>query len=125
MNTEPFLSTIYNKKTDETFIGLIQIISKNYISYYSVNELRPQDKSIFISMVKNWWKNEPSIPISLYYKDVFNKFNYILHYLSTNDYNILNGFSGINLKNMLEKRIKRKLIHLEDKYENNRIYKKV
>lgn len=121
----PFYSKIYNKKTNKTYLGLIQIISKNYISFYAINELKNKDKNKFLALVENWWNKEPNIPISLYYKEIFNQFNYILHHLTTNEYNVVDGFEGINLKNMLEKRIKRKLIHLEDKYENNRIYKKI
>ena len=111
----PYLTEIYNKKIETSVIGLIQAISKNYISYYSYNDLKPLDKERFIRLVENWWKKEPSIPISLYYQGIFDQFNYCKSCLSNNDYIILDGFEGIKLKNLSEKRIKRKLIHLEDR----------
>ena len=37
LETYPYLTEIYNKKIESSLIGLIQAISKNYISYYSPN----------------------------------------------------------------------------------------
>lgn len=109
----PYLTVLYNKKTDESFVCLIQVISKNYISYYHVDELKAMDRERFVRMVDNWWKKEPTLPISIYYQDVFSQFDYCKKYLGNNDYIILEGFEGIKLKNLSEKRIKRKIIHLD------------
>lgn len=107
-----FLTKIMDKKHNEDILCLIQIVSKNYISFYNVNLLKEADFADFFNMVNVWWQKEPTIPVSLYYKDRFLKFNYILQHISVNDFQYIDGFEGINLKNMLEKRIKRKVINL-------------
>lgn len=112
-NTVPYFSDILNKKTNEKFICLIQLISKNYISYYTLKEIKKSDQQYFLKLVDTWWKNSPNIPISLYYKSIFDQFNYCKHHLANNDYVIEKGFCGNKLKNLSEKRIKRKLIHID------------
>lgn len=109
----PYLTEIYNKKTDEKFICLIQSVSKNYVSYYYLDKLKAMDRERFIRLAENWWKNEPMLPISIYYQNIFDQFDYCKYHLSNNDYSILQGFEGIKLKNLSEKRIKRKILHLD------------
>lgn len=109
----PYLTELFNKKFETSIICLIQSVSKNYISFYNVKELKPMDVEKFIRLVDNWWKNSPNIPISLYYQQIFDQFDYCKQHLSNNDYIISNGFEGIKLKNLSEKRIKRKIIHLD------------
>lgn len=109
----PYLTEIYNKKTDTTFICLIQSVSKNYISYYYLNDLKYMDRERFIRLADNWWKKEPTLPISIYYQNIFDQFDYCKKCLNNNDYIIIQGFEGIKLKNLSEKRIKRKIIHLD------------
>lgn len=112
-NDYPFLSKINNKKTEEEFICLIQTISKNYISFFSLNDIKSLDKIKFLSLCDKWWKNANDMPITLYYKTEFDEYNYCKHHMNNNDYEIIDGFIGINLKNLSEKRIKRKIIHIE------------
>lgn len=109
----PYLTELFNKKFEISIICLIQSVSKNYISFYNVKELKPMDVEKFIRLADNWWKNSPNIPISLYYQQIFDQFDYCKQHLSNNDYIISNGFEGIKLKNLSEKRIKRKIIHLD------------
>lgn len=109
----PFLSEIYNKKSDSNIICVIQSISKNYISFYDVNMLEKPDREPFAKLAEQWWKNEPSLPVSLYYGEKFKQYDYCKRYLESNSYIILKGFQGIKLKNLSEKRIKRKIIHLD------------
>lgn len=109
----PYLTVIFNKKTSETILCLIQAVSKNYISFYPLSQLKSRDKEMFFFLTEKWWKKEPSLPITIYYQDLFSKFDYCKKYLGNNDYNIVDGFGGINLKNLSEKRIKRKIIHLD------------
>jgi len=109
----PFLTEIYNKKTDSNIVCLIQSISKNYISFYDVTLLKAMDRERFVRLTENWWKKEPTIPVSLYYQGIFDQFDYARKYLENNTYIILKGFEGIKLKNLSEKRIKRKVIHLD------------
>lgn len=109
----PFLTEIYNKKTDENIVCLIQSISKNYISFYDISLLKSMDKERFIRLADNWWKHQPTLPISIFYQGIFDQFDYAKKCLESNTYLILKGFHGIKLKNLSEKRIKRKVIHID------------
>ena len=109
----PYLTILLNKKSEKTIVCLIQLLSKSYISYYDINELTSEDYEPFFNLSNIWFKRCPLIPISLYYRDVFKKFNYCRHNLETGTFQIIGGFSGMNLKYLCEKRIKRKIIHLE------------
>jgi len=109
----PYLTILYDKKTENTILCLIQLLSKNCISYYTINELLPDDCIKFFKLAENWWNRCPIIPISLYYRDDFKNFKYCKHHLYTGDYQIIGGFTGVNLKFLSEKRIKRKIIHLD------------
>lgn len=109
----PYLTHIINKKTDEHILCLIQSVSKNYISYYNFSDMKNSDKQIIISLANKWWKSSSTLPISIYYKNNFKHFDYCKKYMNTNDCIIQSGFEGIKLKNLSEKRIKRKVIHLD------------
>lgn len=109
----PFVSVIYNKKEEISTSVVINLISKQHISYFRINKLKSNDFNGFFNMVINWWKREPEIPLSLYYKDQIKKYNYALEYLENKDYEVISGFPGTNLKNLSEKRIKRKVITIE------------
>ena len=109
----PFLSIIYNKNKGSNIIVLIQLLSKYHISYYNINELKNNDLKEFFNMVQGWWNKKPLMPISLYYKESFDKFNYCKEYIETKDYSFVKGFPGVTLKNLSEKRIKRKVFKFE------------
>lgn len=109
----PYLTVLLDKKTDSSILCLIQLLSKTAVSYYTINELYAQDYLNFFTMADNWFKKCPMIPISLYYKNDFDRFNYCKHILFTGEFQYAGGFSGANLKCLSEKRIKRKIIHLD------------
>ena len=109
----PYLSILYDKKTEETILCLIQLLSKNCISYYTINDLLPDDCVNFFKLAETWWNRCPMIPISLYHREAFKRYKYCKHYMFTGDYQVIGGFSGVNLKYLSEKRIKRKIIHLD------------
>jgi hypothetical protein len=109
----PYLSILLNLKTNETILCLINLQTKNYISYYSLQELEPSDYMYFLELTQSWFLKCPLIPISLYYKKEFRKLNYCKHFMFSGDFQIIGGFNGTNLKNISEKRIKRKIIHID------------
>lgn len=115
MNLEsyPFISLIYNKKIDLNMYVVINLISKQHISYYNIRKIHEYDSREFYSLVINWWKNASELPISLYYDDKMDDFDYALEFLENKDYEVMDGYVGTNLKNLSEKRIKRKLITIE------------
>ena len=115
MNLEsyPFISVIFNKKIDMNMYVVINLISKQHISYYNIRKIHQNDLSEFFSLVVNWWKHNPQLPLNLYYTEDMDDFDYALEYLENKDYNFVSGNLGTNLKNLSEKRIKRKLITIE------------
>jgi len=113
LKSYPFISEIYNKKLEINQYVIINLVSKQHISYYNINKLYEDDITPFFTLIINWWKSNTQIPLSLFYKDKLNDFNYILEYLENRDYEIISGYQGINLKNLSEKRIKRKIITIE------------
>lgn len=110
----PYLSVILNKKTNEQILCLVQIISKSYVSFYDMKKIKDDDKDDFIKLSNIWWNLNRSLPISVYYQNLFNKFNYAKSYLANNEYILADGYEGVRLKNLADKRIKRKVIHLDD-----------
>lgn len=110
----PYLSVILNKKTNDLIVCLIQVISKQHISFYDVDKIKQKDRPKFIEMANRWWNMQPSLPISIYYQELFNQFDYCKSYLANNEYTIEQGFEGIKLKNLSDKRIKRKVVHIDD-----------
>ena len=86
-------------------------------SFYSseciLSEIHQDELSEFFSLVVNWWKHNPQLPLNLYYTEDMDDFDYALEYLENKDYNFVSGNLGTNLKNLSEKRIKRKLITIE------------
>ena len=74
----PYLTEIYNKKFETKTICLIQSVSKNYISFYNLQELKPMDIEKFFRLADNWWKNSSNIPISLYYQNIFEHNSFLL-----------------------------------------------
>lgn len=109
----PYLTILQNKKTDETILCLIQLLSKNCISFYTINDLKSEDYIEFFNLAETWWNRCPIIPISLYYREQFKNYKYCKHHIFAGDYQIIGGFSGVNLKYLSEKRIKRKVIHID------------
>lgn len=114
MNLEnyPFISVICNKKININMYVVINLVSKQYISYYNLSKIYKNDLNEFYSLVINWWKNNSGLPISLYYQNKMDDFEYALEFLENKNYEIISGNVGTNLKNLSEKRIKRKVIDL-------------
>ena len=49
----PYFTILLNKKTDTTILCLINLLSKNYISYYVVNELNADDYVKFFNLAQS------------------------------------------------------------------------
>lgn len=109
----PFITVIYNKKINAQYPVVVDLISKHYISFYNLNELDKKSRHELLDICNLWYKKDIKIPLSLYYKESIKNFSKYLEYLENNEYEIVEGFKGTNLKNLSEKRIKRKVIHLD------------
>lgn len=109
----PFVSIIYNKKIEMNIPVVINLISKQHISYFDINDLDKDDVKDFFELVISWWNHNHQIPLTLYYKDEIEDYDYALKFLENREYEIVDGCVGTNLKNLSEKRIKRKIITIE------------
>ena len=107
----PYISLLYDKKMNKRYFGIIQNISKSYTSFYDILKLKQNnDLSKIISLSDIWWNSTNDIPLCLYYREKFDIFDYAKQHIPTNDISVVNGWEGISLKNLAEKRIKRKII---------------
>lgn len=112
--TVPFLSFIINTRTDESFFCVINLISKNTISFFNIGKIETMEEyDKFMNMAQKWWDSCPIIPISVYYNYEIKKFDYIKEIINNNEYKILKGFSGVSLNNLTDKRIKRHIINIK------------
>lgn len=110
MQTFPFLSMIQDTKRGTSCFALINIISKEAISFYELTKLNVDEYDNFMLLAQNWWNKCPIIPISVYYHAEFKEFEHAKRILYHGDYKVSAGFSGASLSNLCEKRIKRKII---------------
>lgn len=110
MQTFPFLSMIQDTKRGTSCFALINIISKEAISFYELTKLNVDEYDNFMLLAQNWWNKCPIIPISVYYHTEFKEFEHAKRILYHGDYKVPAGFSGASLSNLCEKRIKRKII---------------
>jgi len=110
MQTFPFLSMIQDTKRGTSCFALINIISKEAISFYELTKLNVDEYDNFMLLAQNWWNKCPIIPISVYYHNEFKEFEHAKRILYHGDYKVSAGFSGASLSNLCEKRIKRKII---------------
>lgn len=101
---------VLNTKTNASCFALINIISKEAISFYELSRLDVDEYDIFMDLAQNWWNKCPIIPISVYYHAEFKAFEHAKRILYQGEYKITAGFSGASLSNLCEKRIKRKII---------------
>ena len=113
MQTFPFLSMIEDTKHGTSCFALINIVSKEAISFYELTKLSLDEYDTFMALSKNWWNKCPIIPISVYYHNEFKVFEHTKRLLYHGDYKIVGGFNGASLSNLCEKRIKRKIVTIQ------------
>ena len=111
--TIPFLSFLVNTKKSTTIYCLINLISKDTISFYNIHKLEPDEYDEFMNLAETWWNSCPLIPISVFYHYEIKKFEHIKEIIRDNNYKILKGFSGVSLNNLTDKRIKRHIINVD------------
>lgn len=107
----PFLTTIKYLKTE--YVGIVQNADHLFISIYVM------DESFTAEMKRNflecgeiyWWESNRSIPINLFLQDQFKRFKPYLRMFSCKEAEIIQG-PVVNLREMMNKRIKRKTITL-------------
>jgi hypothetical protein len=107
----PFL-TIINHLGNE-YIGIIQHSDNLYISIYAIDSsFTPEMKQDFISCGDAWWwESNRCIPINMFLRDRFRPYKPYLKTFASKDTNVVQG-PVVNLKDMMNKRIKRRTIQL-------------
>jgi len=107
----PFLTTIKYLKTQ--YIGIVQNADHLFISIYVMDEsFTTEMKKEFLECGEiYWWESNRSVPINIFLQDSFKKFKPYLRMFSNKEAEILQG-PVVNLREMMNKRIKRKTITL-------------
>jgi hypothetical protein len=110
----PFLSHVTYANNE--YVGIIQNYDKHCLSIYDIERLKTIDeKKLFLDMGDVWW-NESNrlIPINIFLKKDFAYFKICLSTFIAKDCEVLAG-PQISLKNISEKRVKKRSIQLVKK----------
>ena len=110
----PFLSHV--SYAGNEYIGIVQNFDKFCLSIYDIDKLKTtNEKQLFLEMGDAWW-NESNrlIPINIFLKKDFQYFKICLQTFIAKDSEIISG-PQISLKNISEKRVKKRSIQLVKK----------
>ena len=107
----PFVSCI--KSNEVEYVGIIINLDNFVASIYDISSLRNEDeKKLFLEMGEVWWwESNRKIPINIFLKKEMQLFRYAIKTFNSKDVELVFGPS-VNLSEIAEKRIKRKLIQL-------------
>lgn len=107
----PFLTLISHLKTE--YLGIIQNADNLFVSIYVIDSsFTAEMKTAFLECGDTWWwESNRSIPINMFIKDRFKPFKAYLKTFAKKDTEIIYG-PTINLKDMMNKRVKRRTIQL-------------
>ena len=107
----PFISCI--KSNEVEYVGIIINLDNFVTSIYDITTLRNEDeKKVFLEMGDVWWwESNRKIPINIFLKKEMQLFKYAIKTFNSKDVELIFG-PTVNLSEIAEKRIKRKLIQL-------------
>ena len=107
----PFISCI--KSNEIEYVGIIINLDNFVTSIYDITTLRNEDeKKVFLEMGDVWWwESNRKIPINIFLKKEMQLFKYAIKTFNSKDVELIFG-PTVNLSEIAEKRIKRKLIQL-------------
>ena len=111
LQTYPFLTVaIYG---NQEYIGIIQNQDTNVISMYVYEDIKTTElKQLFLEYGEQWWwETNRLIPINIILGQRFHPFKPALKTFNTKDFEIKYG-PTVCLKDIMQKRIKRKNIQL-------------
>ena len=107
----PYISFLRNRKSGAQFVAIIQDVSKNLISFYDLGIIKHNHElNKVLNLANTWWKTSPYLPISIFYRERFDRYNYARKHCNITDIELISGFKGVRIKDLVERRIKRKLI---------------
>ena len=107
----PFVSCI--KSNEIEYVGIIINLDNFVASIYDISSLKSEDeKKIFLEMGEVWWwESNRKIPINIFLKKEMQLFRHAIKTFNSKDVELLFG-PTVNLSEIAEKRIKRKIIQL-------------
>lgn len=107
----PFLSLVLYGNTE--YVGIVQNYDEIVMSLYDISLLQSeQDKIEFLSLGEQWWwESNQQIPINIFLKEDWKKFNYTLVNFNSKDSEIKFGPSA-SVKNLAKQRGKKRNIRL-------------
>ena len=107
----PFISCIKSNETE--YVGIIINLDNFVASIYDISSLHSEDeRKIFLEMGEVWWwESNRKIPINIFLKKEMQLFRYAIKTFNSKDVELVFG-PTVNLGEIAEKRIKRKLIQL-------------
>jgi hypothetical protein len=107
----PFVSCIKSNETE--YVGIIINLDNFVASIYDISVIRSEDEKKFFLELGDvwWWESNRKIPINIFLKKEMQNFRYAIKTFNSKDVELVFGPS-VNLSEIAEKRIKRKLIQL-------------
>ncbi len=107
----PFVSCV--KSNDVEYVGIIINLDNFVTSIYDISTIKTEDeKKLFLEMGEVWWwESNRKIPINIFLKKEMQLFRYAIKTFNSKDVELLFG-PTVNLSEIAEKRIKRKVIQL-------------
>ena len=107
----PFLTII--SYLNQEYIGIMQNGDSQFVSMYILEPTCTQaEKQRFLLCGETWWwESNRTIPINLFLKDKFKPFSRYLKTFAKKDVKIIEG-PTINLMDLINKKLKRRTIHL-------------
>ena len=114
LNQFPFISFLTYGGNE--YLGIIQNCDQYITNVYDYGKLiSASDKQLFLELGEVWWwESNRTIPINIFMKQDWAPFRYCLRTLNSTDVAVIHG-PQINLRNLAQKRIKRKQIVLVKK----------
>lgn len=109
----PFLSFLTYGGNE--YIGIVQNSDQFFTNFYDYGRLVATHKTRYLELGEQWWwESNRLIPINIFLKTDWVDFRYCLKTFNTKDVNIAYG-PKINLRELANKRVKRRSITLVKK----------
>jgi hypothetical protein len=107
----PFVSCIKSNNTE--YVGIIINFDEYIVTIYDISLIKSsEERQVFLEMGETWWwESNRRIPINIFLKQQMQLFKYTIKTFNSKDVELIFGPS-VNLREIAEKRIKRKSIQL-------------
>jgi hypothetical protein len=107
----PFVSCIKSNNTE--YVGIIINFDEYIATIYDISLIKSsEERQVFLEMGETWWwESNRRIPINIFLKQQMRLFKYTIKTFNSKDVELIFGPS-VNLREIAEKRIKRKSIQL-------------